>query len=782
MLELAHWCSGVVTHHLGEFIVAGKHFEAGLSYYRPGQNLPYHTITAPSVGTASEQARNLWILGYPDCALRQAQQAYELADRQANPGTLGFALVLTALVHQLRREEVACQEKAEAVITLSREKDIADNLLWASCTRGWAIARQGRPEEGVAQLRETTTICKAVGAEIALTQFLALLAEAYLCAGQIAAALITVEEALAMTARNRDRYYDAELHRMRGELLLLNGATEAEAETCFQQAIAIAQQQSARSWELRAATSLARLWQQQGKTAAARQMLAAIYGWFTEGFDTADLQDAKALLEELSSEFNLQVAAVTSADTLKRELSTPTPSIAVLPFVNISNDPNNEYFCDGLAEELLNALSKIEALHVAARTSSFSFKGKETDIREIGQKLNVGAVLEGSVRKAGQRLRITAQLINIADGYHLWSERYDRQMQDIFDIQDEISLAIVDALKVKLLGAEKAAVTKRYTDNLEAYQLYLKGRFHYGKWTEEGLKKSIEFFNQAISQEPNFAPAYAGVVNAYVFLWFYGFTPPDESIPLIKSAAAKAVAIDGDLAESQFAMTRMKFLYEWDWSEADRGFQRTLALNPNHAEAHEQYTIFLAVMGRADEAIAMGRRALGLDPLFLNTSISVGFSMWILGQYERLREHGEKLIEFAPDFFGGYWQIGVECWGTGKYEEAISALQTSVACGANPMVSAYLGYLYGLTGKRDEAQQILHQLQELSAQRHALPFELGMVNVGLGELDRAFALFEQAYEQRAGILIYLKYISAMMPGFRDDPRLTDLLRRIGLPA
>ncbi|MBS1787829.1 MAG: protein kinase [Acidobacteria bacterium] len=491
--------------------------------------------------------------------------------------------------------------------------------------------------------------------------------------------------------------------------------------------------------------------------------------------------ESETMILQGGSEFNLQVAGSASTGTLKRELSTSAQSIAVLPFANISADEENEYFCDGLAEELLNALSKIEALHVAARTSSFSFKGKETDIREIGQKLNVGAVLEGSVRKSGNRLRITAQLINISDGYHLWSERYDRQMEDIFDIQDEISLAIVDALKVKLLGAEKAAVTKRYTDNLEAYELYLKGRFHYGKWTEEGLKKSVEFFYQAISQEPNFAPAYAGVVNAYVFLWFYGLSAPDESIPIIKSAASRAVAIDNDSAESQFALTRMKFLYEWDWSGADRGFRRTLALNPNHAEAHEQYAILLAVLGRADEAIAMGNRALELDPLFLNTRISVGFSFWILGQYKRFREQGEKLIEFAPDFFGGYWQIGVECWEKGKYEEAIAALQKSVACGATPMVSAYLGYLYGLTGKRDEAQKILDQLQELSAQRHLLPFELAVVNVGLGELDRAFELLETAYEQRAGILIYFKYIAKMMPGFRDESRLTNLLRRIGLP-
>ncbi len=638
-------------------------------------------------------------------------------------------------------------------------------------------------------LRDVIGQSQAMGAKVAFTEFHAMLAQRLGDAGKAEEALATIRTAIQLSQSLNENYFNAEIQRVKGELLLKTGATQEEAEACFQQAITIAQQQSAKSWELRAATSLARLWQRQGKIAEARQMLAEIYGWFTEGFDTADLKDAKALLEECStgSGSDLVTLDANDAEAPGRYRSPyrievpPSPSIAVLPFVNISNDPDNEYFCDGLAEELLNALSKIEALHVAARTSSFSFKGKETDIRDIGQKLNVGAVLEGSVRKSGNRLRITAQLINIADGYHLWSERYDRQMEDIFDIQDEISLSIVDALKVKLLGTEKAAVTKRYTENTEAYELYLKGRFHYFKWTEQGFKKSIEIFNQVIKQEPNLAPAHAGLANAYVFLLFYGFTSPAESLPIIKAASARAVEIDANLAESQFALTRMKVFYEWDWSGAERGFRRTLAINPNHAEAHEQYANLLAVMGRTDEAIAMGRRALELDPLSLNANLNVGFVFWAAGRNDLLREQGEKLIEFSPNFFGGHWQIGVEHWATGKYEQAITALQTSVACGAAPMVTAYLGYLLGLVGRRDDAQKILNQFHELSAQHHSLPFELAIVSVGLGELDRAFELLETAYEQRAGILTWLKYIAAIMPGFRDEPRLADLLRRIGLP-
>ena len=299
MLELAHCFSGITTHHLGEFIAAGKHFEAGIDLYRPGQNLPYHALMAPGVGAASESSRNLWILGYPERALRRVRQAYDLADSQSNPSTQGFAIVFAAIIHQLRREEAACQEKAEAAITLSLEKDISDNILWASFLRGWAIARQGRFEEGLAQLCESAAIGQSVGTVIAFPQFLAMTAEACARAGQIEEALTSVDEALAMTKRNCDCYYDAELHRLRGELLLVNGAAQEDAESCFQQAIEIAQLQSAKSWELRAAISLARLWRRQGKTTEARQTLAEIYGWFTEGFDTADLKEARALLDEL---------------------------------------------------------------------------------------------------------------------------------------------------------------------------------------------------------------------------------------------------------------------------------------------------------------------------------------------------------------------------------------------------------------------------------------------------------------------------------------------------
>ncbi|MFN0112192.1 MAG: tetratricopeptide repeat protein [Blastocatellia bacterium] len=613
-----------------------------------------------------------------------------------------------------------------------------------------------------------------------------MMADAYLKAQKPEEGLQAIEQGLAVVEKNNERIFAAELWRLKGELWLQSDVDHHEAERCFQQAIEIAQRQSAKSWELRAATSLARLWQQHGKTAEARQMLAEIYGWFTEGFDTVDLKDAKALLEECGtgSVSDLPLAEASDVEISGRSRSPysteMSPSIAVLPFVNISNDPDNEYFCDGLAEELLNALSKIEALHVAARTSSFSFKGKETDIREIGQKLNVGAVLEGSVRKSGNRLRITAQLINIADGYHLWSERYDRQMEDIFDIQDEISLAIVDALKVKLLGAEKAAVTKRYTENTETYRLYLMGRFHFSKVTEEGFRKAIEYFEQATAIEPDYALALAGLADVWVNLWWNNYEEPEQSLLKAKAASAKALSVAPDLSESHVCHAQLKFYYEQDFPGAVQAFKQAIVLNPNNVEARGEYGLILSVLGRAEEAADQAKRIIELDPLSILSNFRAGWIYWALGESDRVIEYSQKMIELEPQFFGGYSLGAVEAWTQGRYEQAIAGMQTAVALGEARALS-FLGCLYGINGELDKARQMLDQFQSLSASHSASPYYSALILAGLGEMDRTFESLERSYEQREAVLMYLKLTAPLIPGLNADPRLADLLRRIGLP-
>lgn len=475
-----------------------------------------------------------------------------------------------------------------------------------------------------------------------------------------------------------------------------------------------------------------------------------------------------------------ETAAPSLATSDTQPATSPTQSIAVLPFANISADEENEYFCDGLAEELLNALAKIDELKVAARTSAFSFKGKNTEAREIGKTLNVNTVLEGSVRKAGNRVRINVQLVNAADGYHLWSERYDREMKDIFDVQDEITLAVVDALKVKLLGAKKAAVLKRHTDNTEAYQLYLQGRFHYGKWTEEGFRKAIKCYEQALAHEPNYAPAFGGLAYCCYCLWWFGHLPPAESGSRAREAIAKALALDPALAEAQLTLANIKFYFEHDWLGAERNFKQALELSPNYVDAHLAYGLFLGVMGRQMEAVAQGMRALELDPLSLVTNINVGWIFWIVGQPDRILAQGRKLIELEPNFFGGHTLLNVGYWMLGDYEQAISNAQKAWILGDRRALSS-LGSGYGILGEQDKARQTLEELQALSAQRYIQRYDLAIVHAGLGEMDRAFELLEQAYEQREGILVFLKQVDLHIPGLSADPRFADLLRRIGLP-
>ena len=396
--------------------------------------------------------------------------------------------------------------------------------------------------------------------------------------------------------------------------------------------------------------------------------------------------------------------------------------------------------------------------------------------------LNVGTVLEGSVRKVGSRVRISAQLINVADGYHVWSQRYDREMHDIFEVQDELTLAIVDALKVKLLGAEKAAVLKRYTDNTEAHQLYLLGRYHYSKWTEDGFKKSIECYEQAIEKEPNYALAFTGLCGSYSYLGFFGFLSPKECVPRMKAAATRALAIDSALAESHMCVARLKQFYEWDWTGAEREFIQALDLNPNYAEAHQNFGGLLALMGRTDEAITQLELALELDPLSLLGNMNVAWTYWGIGLYDRMHELARKLIELEPNFFGGHQLLGLEYWSRGRLEQAISEYQRAVDLGSGVMVLGALGSLYALSGEREKGQQILDQLREVSARRYVPRCIFAMVYAGMGESDRSFEYLDQARDQHEGVLpFYLRSTRWLFPELSSDPRYADLLRRIGLP-
>ena len=457
-------------------------------------------------------------------------------------------------------------------------------------------------------------------------------------------------------------------------------------------------------------------------------------------------------------------------------------SIAVLPFANISADEENEYFCDGLAEELLNALSKIDELKVAARTSAFSFKGKNAEAREIGKTLNVNTVLEGSVRKAGNRIRINVQLVNAADGYQLWSERYDREMKDIFDVQDEITLAVVGALKVKLLGAKKAAVMKRYTDNTEAYQLYLKGRFQFGKYTEAGWGKAIEYFEQALALESDYAPAYAGIAEACSSLWYFGYDARPEVIAKERAAIARALEIDAELADAWRSQALLQLLIDWDFSAAEQSLARALALNPNDALTHAWHAVWLTAMGRREEAVTAARRARELDPFSLVSGIIAGWTLIFAERYEESMGVAQALLEIDPHFSEACRLLGTCYWALENYAAAEDALQQALVGEAVPLAWANLCGVYAHAGRQAEARQIVQQIRAMREQHYVPAVMLAYCYAFLDEVEEAFVWLEQAFAERNGELVFWGVLPEQFVSFRHDPRFTDLLRRIGLPT
>ncbi len=487
---------------------------------------------------------------------------------------------------------------------------------------------------------------------------------------------------------------------------------------------------------------------------------------------------AKALLVDLKNlqkrlEFAVELER-TSSPLRKREAQTqiiradntaqtvPRNSIAVLPFANMSNDPENEYFCDGLAEELLNALAKIEDLKVAARTSAFSFKGKNTNVSEIGHALGVKTVLEGSVRKSGRRVRITVQLINAADGYHLWSERYDREM-------------------LKLFGEEKALVMKRYTHNTEAYELYLKGRYYFNKHSGGGWQKALEYFEQAIEKEPEYAPAYAWISISLIHAWYFGVLSSDEAVPKSKVAANRA-------AEAHIALGNIHFYNEWDRQQAEHAYKRAIEINPNSADAGMWYGLFLASGERFDEAINEGRRTVELDPLSLFLNLNVGWIYLFAGRLGDTVAQVRRMIEIEPNFNCAYWQMGMVHLLKGRYEEAREEYRKAVALGSYPTTLSILGVACARLGERDEALDVLNQLLELKQRQPVAAFDIARVYGGLDDNDKTFEWLEKAIEERNGELVFLNLETKIGTGdmfgkdIRRDPRFQDILLRIRMPA
>jgi eukaryotic-like serine/threonine-protein kinase len=452
-------------------------------------------------------------------------------------------------------------------------------------------------------------------------------------------------------------------------------------------------------------------------------------------------------------------------------------AIAVLPLANMSADPENEYFSDGMTEEIINALAKVPGIQVASRTSSFAFKGKEVDVRQIGEKLGVSWVLEGSVRKVGNRVRITAQLISVADGYHLWSETYNRQLEDVFAIQDEISHAIVDALKLRLSddGGHLVAPTK----NIEAYTLYLKGRFVFNKDTEPSTRKALDFFQQSLLQDPAYARSYAGIADCWTQL-ADDFVVPDDAYPRAKAAATRALQHDPDLVEAITSVGKVLCWYEWDFAGAERQLRRAVTLNDNHAEAHWGFGSVLPTVGLLAEAIEEMRKALVLDPLYAVYSRWLGRFLLFSGDYAGAIAQARKTIDLNADYAYSYLDIGSAYLELGEAEKALQWFQRGQ--GLDTSVRSYDALIVRALaplGRREEADEILARLEEESRQHYVRSEIMAMGHAAVGDVDRAFACLDRAFQVRSAGLIYLHVDPGYAP-LRRDPRFGQLVERIGL--
>jgi len=459
----------------------------------------------------------------------------------------------------------------------------------------------------------------------------------------------------------------------------------------------------------------------------------------------------------------------------------PKKSIAVLPFLNMSADPENEYFSDGLTEELINALTKIRELRVVARTSSFAFKGEKIDIREVGEKLKVTTLLEGSVRRAGNRLRITAQLINVEDGFHLWSDRFDREMEDVFAIQDEITEKIVDMLKSELMVSEEAARMIR-PGNIEAYDHYLKGRYFASRFL---IDKAIAHYNQAIASDPDYAPAHASLAEAYVLLATgFDILPNREAMPKAREAAQRALKIDPTLAEAHVSLGLVATCYDWNRRAARKHFNKAIELNPNSSSAHQWIEFLWTYLeGDIDRAGAAIERAQDLDPMNILIKIRIGYMHIFRRHFDRAIEFFQNLLELEPELPVAQHGL-LESYGLkGMFTEALASGEKMMEIlGQSKISSAHLGvfgYYAARAGQEARAHELLAELEKRSQEGYTSNFWVAVIHHGLGERDRAFELFNRCIEERDGNMIYIT-IPPPFDSLRSDPRYEELLRKMNL--
>jgi len=457
-------------------------------------------------------------------------------------------------------------------------------------------------------------------------------------------------------------------------------------------------------------------------------------------------------------------------------------SIAVLPFKPLVPESGDESLELGMADTLIARLSNIREINVRPVSAVRKYAGLEQDAVGAGREQKVDAVVDGQIQKSGEKIRVTVRLVRVVDGAALWISQFDEKLTDIFSVQDSISERVVGVLAVKLTGEERALVAAHSTNNPDAYQLYLKGRYFWNKRTGDGLKKGIDYLNQALEKDPNYALAYAGLADSYVLLANYSDSTPQEAYSKARAAATLALKINDNLAEAHTALAYIKAGYDWDFAGAEREYKRAIELNPNYATARNWYAEFLGLMGHPTESIAEMRRALELEPLSLIINLELGDMLFFAGQHDQAIEQYRKTLDLDSSFVRTHIQLGQAYCQKAQYEDAISEFKKAISLNSEDNYALQLlGYTYGRLGRTDEAYQAIEQLKERAKQAHVLPYDIAVIYVGLGEKDRAFEWLEKAYADRDEDLLYLK-VDPVLDSLRSDRRFADLLRRIGFPS
>ncbi|PYL80227.1 MAG: hypothetical protein DMF21_09695 [Verrucomicrobia bacterium] len=462
--------------------------------------------------------------------------------------------------------------------------------------------------------------------------------------------------------------------------------------------------------------------------------------------------------------------------------ASPEKSIAVLPFDNLSRDQENAYFAEGIQDEILSRLAKIADLKVISRTSTQKYKSAPDNLREIAKQLGVSNILEGSVQKVADQVRVSVQLINATSDAHLWAEIYDRKLTDIFAVESDIAKTIAETLRAKLTGSEEQMMSMKPTENTQAYELYLKGRFFWNKRTGADLRKAIEYFNQAIAKDPNYALAYAGLADSYLLLSAFGAASPSDSLPQAKAAAKRALEIDDTSAEAHTSLGQILLFYDFDFAGSTREFKRAITLNPNYATAHHWYGSGPPTcLGEFDRGIAELKRAQQLDPLSLIINADLGGAFVAARRYDEAITQLRKTIEMDPRFYFAHWNLGEALELKGQLPEAIAEYKKAAELDEDPFVLALVGQADAKLGQRDEAIKILSQLERLATKRYVANYSFALMHMALGEKAKAIDWFERAYRDRSGPEIVGIKVDPMLDPLHGDPRFEALVQKVLAP-